>query len=975
MVADLSIDTYSGDITISSGELDETVSLSGEVLEPIFLVYHFTGESVQPNQEPQNATTSDFQISSGNISFGTAGTWSGSGTPYAQGSGGWSVENKEDAKYFYFDINADETFAFDLSNISFEWRTTGAGPSAITVEINGQEVATFDSGSNAQDQFSESLTGFTNLTDVEVRVKGWDNGSRSTSGGGDFRINDVRIDGETVTYVEPALDDPVFDLAAGTYFENQTVFVDNYEDYESSVSVFYTLDGEDPDSESDEYDHSEGILLADGNGPITLKAIAIDGAETTNVTTAEYIFPINVADIAALRSQTADGSTLLRLNNEATFTAGTDFRNTKFFQDNSGYGIQIDDIGEVISTSYNAGDNVAELVGTLGVFQEQLQLVPALDPGAPVSTENIVTPVIRTLDNLTSDDQSRLVLVATVEFEDDGDAFGGGGFTTDITDPSIEGFNGLFRNVFGESDITGSTIPSVPVNITGVIQENNNGLNLAPRSLADIQPAEKTLTLTGTTGFRMLSTPVEVNLADFLSGIWTQGADDADAPNSSPTVFLWDNTATDGGDGNWNAVTNLGNTTVSAGTGFLVYVYEDDDPTEEGVTGGFPKTLSVTGIENQASVEPTINSNTDGFTLLGNPFAETVAFDDLDMENFTGVAYVWDVNDETGVDATGETDPGAGSWKTWSGPGNGGELTNGHIAPFQGFFVQNNDTEAGTVTFTEAAKQGNTDGFLGKQTSRDIVRLELEGSGMRNSTWLSFREHGALERVYGDAQQLAPLSADFAILATEKAGSLFDISILPEPEESFEIPLRVQASRSGTYTITATDVDLAFQMPLMLENRRSGERIPIEQGMTYSFDIEVPAAKRPVEGPESLQPRPMTALAEADNAAGPDLYIVAGEPLNTDQPGEVPVALELAQNYPNPFNPVTIIGYALPENSDVRLAVYDLLGRQVATLVNERQSTGRYQVSFDASELSSGIYIYRLEAGSHTLTRRMTLVK
>jgi hypothetical protein len=83
----------------------------------------------------------------------------------------------------------------------------------------------------------------------------------------------------------------------------------------------------------------------------------------------------------------------------------------------------------------------------------------------------------------------------------------------------------------------------------------------------------------------------------------------------------------------------------------------------------------------------------------------------------------------------------------------------------------------------------------------------------------------------------------------------------------------------------------------------------------------------------------------------------------------------LNQNYPNPFNPSTVITFTIPERTNVRLTVYNILGEQVAKLVNEMKEAGSYQVDFNASNLSSGIYIYKLEGGNFISTKKMMLVK
>lgn len=90
---------------------------------------------------------------------------------------------------------------------------------------------------------------------------------------------------------------------------------------------------------------------------------------------------------------------------------------------------------------------------------------------------------------------------------------------------------------------------------------------------------------------------------------------------------------------------------------------------------------------------------------------------------------------------------------------------------------------------------------------------------------------------------------------------------------------------------------------------------------------------------------------------------------------ELPSKIELHQNYPNPFNPSTTIRYQISSNNLVSLKIYDTLGRQVATLVNEYKPAGEHVVSFNAPNLSSGMYIYQLKAGNAVITKKLILIK
>lgn len=109
-------------------------------------------------------------------------------------------------------------------------------------------------------------------------------------------------------------------------------------------------------------------------------------------------------------------------------------------------------------------------------------------------------------------------------------------------------------------------------------------------------------------------------------------------------------------------------------------------------------------------------------------------------------------------------------------------------------------------------------------------------------------------------------------------------------------------------------------------------------------------------------------------AAGPRVEQSAAYPVS-DLASALPTTYALEAAYPNPFNPSTEIRFALPERAPVSLVVYDALGREVARLVDGTLAAGYHRVQWEASSMPSGLYLYRLTAGTYTETRRMILMK
>jgi plastocyanin len=114
---------------------------------------------------------------------------------------------------------------------------------------------------------------------------------------------------------------------------------------------------------------------------------------------------------------------------------------------------------------------------------------------------------------------------------------------------------------------------------------------------------------------------------------------------------------------------------------------------------------------------------------------------------------------------------------------------------------------------------------------------------------------------------------------------------------------------------------------------------------------------------------------EPHQAMGMTGTIIVQDPVGVSDDELIAEEFELNQNYPNPFNPSTRISYSIPSASFVNLKVYDIIGNEITVLVNEEKQAGNYQIDFDATELSGGVYFYQLLTGSFVETKKMILMK
>ncbi len=521
--------------------------------------------------------------------------------------------------------------------------------------------------------------------------------------------------------------------------------------------------------------------------------------------------------------------------------------------------------------------------------------------------------------------------------------FDGTGDGTEITDTFVQ----FTANITGTGDLLDLSIE---------IALNSGDEDIAIDNVEIIGTNSNSISLTSAAGYRLLSAATDISYSTLLDAIWTQGATGADATTGAPNVFEWDNTASGDANTNWTGQTDLSNTIVG-GEGFLVYVYADDD--FDGNDDSFPKTLTLnTGTAHAEGTSPTINANGEGWTLLGNPFNETIDFDLLTDNDINDVMYIWD--------------PNSSSWETWNGLT--GDITDGLIAVSQGFLVQTvTSPTSPSVAFPAGAKSSGGS-FLGKEVQPDpFVRVSIAGDGVQSSSYLQFGSEGSLEeRSPGDAYELQPLSAGYVQVAFPKSGELYDIANIGIPEEEVTVPLHVEASMGGKYTLTATDFVGVSEFSIVFHDYELGASIEVDE--TFAYELDLPPLKvQQVPPLTALKADVLVAKTSDDTRFG--LTITPKSTSVNNEEETEPTSFRLHQNYPNPFNPSTTITYSLDKAGAVNISVFNLMGQKVAELVNETKSAGSYNVIWDAANAASGMYYYRLEANGQSLTRKMTLTK
>ena len=268
---------------------------------------------------------------------------------------------------------------------------------------------------------------------------------------------------------------PQFTPAAGNYFTAQAVTLTCTT---PDATIYYTTNGIDPDETSTPYSLPIPVSVT-----TTIKAKAFKSGMTASpVASALYRFPVEVADIATLRNGLTDG-TVYKLTGEAVVTLNRPNtpRHQIYIQDATA-AIVVDDPTVVITTPYVIGNGVTGITGTLFSFNQLLEFVPLQDPGAATSSGNVVTPLARTLNTITTADQAKLVSIPAVSF-----TAPTGNYAASTNYPITDASGtGVFRTLFAEADYIGTSIPAAPQDIIGLVGQSLAVMQVTPRFAADM---------------------------------------------------------------------------------------------------------------------------------------------------------------------------------------------------------------------------------------------------------------------------------------------------------------------------------------------------------------------------------------------------------------------------------------------------------------------------------------------------------
>ncbi|TNE70931.1 T9SS type A sorting domain-containing protein [bacterium] len=450
-------------------------------------------------------------------------------------------------------------------------------------------------------------------------------------------------------------------------------------------------------------------------------------------------------------------------------------------------------------------------------------------------------------------------------------------------------------------------------------------------------------TITNAAGWRMLAAPVDSYPLENLEAFTAiQGIDD----NHFANVY----TSYDGTD--WVKPGSM-NESQLAGNGFIVYFFDN------ALAGSseLPITLRASGTVPTTDVQVNLHANGNKFNLIGNPFDEPIDFSQITVNGGSLTSTVGHIYN-----------PQTGTYTTTTAWGDS-------VGAWQGMMLENNTATSITIPVASIIADGkfaNGDVLKSVANNRVVVELTFKMKKSvdvieQDKLYIVFDDHANESNDALDAKKLYPLRV---------ADKLFSMNQENETYSQLAFPLSttnesvIDILESGEFTgeilLETKVVQGSKSIHFELYDYLTDKVFSLENGSMVQFNGNKSG---------NLLKRKATDVFLDDK--GSNRFKLTLNPVSTsvDNLAGIDYQFELSQNFPNPFNPTTEIKYSVKNAGNVRLEVFTLLGQKVATLVDKQQIAGYHTVKFDASHLSSGVYLYRLVSGEQELIKKMMLIK
>jgi hypothetical protein len=462
----------------------------------------------------------------------------------------------------------------------------------------------------------------------------------------------------------------------------------------------------------------------------------------------------------------------------------------------------------------------------------------------------------------------------------------------------------------------------------------------------------------GNDGWRLLSFPVDNPTVETVSDDTpVQGVTGGDDAGAATNFYL--NTGTDSetqGSG-YVAPTNT-TTAIDEGLGYALYFYDNTSNSSEEL----PIILDAIGAEPADTAKVTLGHT---WTLAGNPYSSNI--------QMSGVK-----GNDSGAGVSG-TDGLKGTVRLYDdNTGNfiGVAYSSAILSPWQGFFIERNSSSTTELFFPPEAKTStaHTNQEFAKVAAQAFRQIDLVLDAPENfgdTGTLFFHDISGPEDDAYDATKLASLDGapSFSFVLGDKLVQQESRAFDLESEQTYMLDLS-DAGVEGEYTMSwPTFTNVPGEWEIIFTDYETSTSLNMREVDSYTFEV-VAQQKRIAKSVLSL-PQVVTQSSADNNRFG----ITITPTLVSNETEDGPLAFALDQNYPNPFNPSTSINYTMNEAGVVNISVYNLMGQKVATLVDETKSAGQHNVRWNAANVSSGMYYYRLEANGQAITRKMTLIK